>query len=432
MRKSCVPPCVLCETKFDTPGQTRPFRLISSTEEIEIAEQRVFIHFKYLQRERITLRNCVNKHWCHAFRLLLTDISFVTTAFIRDSLRNRFGKHPTIMKSVVSETLARLGVDAPPHLLVVSCEEQSSQHLLLREFVEIYVKHRREQTDLNAPASILGRTLMRFGFSHLAAEGVHAACGSRKAGHVFYAPPNVAAPQRFVQLREESAENLDSGATKLSMADEEALLRELGKRFRKMAEKYNTGKWTLMEEIAAAPRALWARRLLLRASWRKKSIWGRNVRATNEASFPVSNEDVPDPTEMEPGVARLVLQTFYQLEQEVYTASFHRAPGPFTLSLGVLSLTELTKNMHTMFNRVGGCVSYKFATSLREILATEYGEDMFRRHYWKIPDNNIMFAAMDNLKWTIVTALSIQVLLQSALMGLLHRPSDFKMNRNSL
>ena len=90
-------------------------------------------------------------------------------------------------------------------------------------------------------------------------------------------------------------------------------------------------------------------------------------------------------------------QTFYQLEQDVYIASFHRAPCPFTLSFGVLSLTELTKNMHTMFNRVGGCVSYKYATSLREMHATEYGEDKFRRHYSKIPDNNIMFAAMDNL-----------------------------------
>ena len=47
-----------------------------------------------------------------------------------------------------------------------------------------------------------------------------------------------------------------------------------------------------MEEIAAVPRALWARRLLLRASWQKKSISGRNARATNEASFPVSNGDV--------------------------------------------------------------------------------------------------------------------------------------------
>ena len=192
------PPCVLCETTFDTPGQTRPFRLPSSTEEIDIAEERVFIHFKHLQRERITLRNCVNKHWFHACRLLVTGISVVTTAFIRDSLRNCFGKHPTIMKLVVSETLARLGVDAPPHLPIVHCEEQSSQHLLLREVVEIYVKHRREQTDLNAPASIAGRTLMRYGFSNLAAEGVHAACGSRKSGHAFYAPPNIAASQRFV------------------------------------------------------------------------------------------------------------------------------------------------------------------------------------------------------------------------------------------
>ena len=83
---------------------------------------------------------------------------------------------------------------------------------------------------------------MRYVFPHLAAEGVHATCGSRKCRHVFYAPPNVAASQRFVQLREESEANLDSGATKISMADEEALLRELGKRFRKMAEKYNTGE----------------------------------------------------------------------------------------------------------------------------------------------------------------------------------------------
>ena len=79
---------------------------------------------------------------------------------------------------------------------------------------------------------------MRYVFPHLAAEGVHAACGSRKSGHLFYAPRNVAAWQRFVQLREEFEANLDSGATKLSMVDEEA---RLGKSFRKMAEKYNTG-----------------------------------------------------------------------------------------------------------------------------------------------------------------------------------------------
>ena len=137
----------------------------------------------------------------------MTGISFAATAFIRDSLRNRFGKHPTIMKRVVSETLARLSVDSPLHLSIVHWEEQSSEHLLLRVVVEIYVRHRREQTDLNALASIVGRTLMRYVFLHLDAEGVHAACGSRKSGHVFYVPPNVAASQRFVQLREESEAN---------------------------------------------------------------------------------------------------------------------------------------------------------------------------------------------------------------------------------
>ena len=52
--------------------------------------------------------------------------------------------------------------------------------------------------------------------------------------------------------------------------------------------------------------------------------------------------------------------------------------------------------MHTMFNRVGGCVPYKYATSLREMYAAENGEDEFCGHYSKIPDNNIMFAAMYN------------------------------------